>query len=109
MIHKVACPVEKIGTGYLTWERHCASLIICTCTTCTTCTAVEGLICSSPVINNHYMDFLVVLIAGTSLSFSDADSDGIPDTYDNCPDLLNADQADTDNDTIGMVIMNMSC
>jgi uncharacterized repeat protein (TIGR01451 family) len=31
----------------------------------------------------------------------DADDDGIPDLYDNCPDFQNADQADEDRDGIG--------
>ena len=32
---------------------------------------------------------------------ADADSDGITDAADNCPNLANADQLDTDNDTMG--------
>ena len=30
------------------------------------------------------------------------DGDGVPDAYDNCLDLPNGEQADADNDTIGM-------
>ncbi len=36
-------------------------------------------------------------------SFSDQDSDGIPDSSDNCPNNPNPDQADTDGDGIGDV------
>ena len=32
---------------------------------------------------------------------SDADSDGVPDELDNCPQVANADQADSDGDMIG--------
>ena len=32
---------------------------------------------------------------------SDADGDGVPDELDNCPQVANADQADSDGDTIG--------
>ena len=31
----------------------------------------------------------------------DSDHDGIPDKNDNCPELINADQADADDDGIG--------
>lgn len=33
----------------------------------------------------------------------DSDSDGVPDTYDNCPTAANSDQADIDGDGIGDV------
>jgi hypothetical protein len=36
-------------------------------------------------------------------SATDSDSDGIPDSSDNCPDNCNSDQLDADNDTIGDV------
>lgn len=39
-------------------------------------------------------DFVVIGIA-------DADNDQIPDAIDNCPDILNVDQADKDNDGVG--------
>ena len=32
------------------------------------------------------------------------DGDGVPDGFDNCVDLPNGEQADVDNDTIGMKI-----
>ncbi len=32
---------------------------------------------------------------------SDADGDGVPDDFDNCPQVANADQADSDGDMIG--------
>ena len=54
---------------------------------------------------------LVGSIAGTprptgivflpSLGDDDADDDGIDDTEDNCPEILNADQTDTDADGLG--------
>jgi hypothetical protein len=31
----------------------------------------------------------------------DTDSDGVPDTPDNCPTVANPDQADSDHDCIG--------
>ena len=31
----------------------------------------------------------------------DTDGDGVPNDYDNCPDLPNGEQADVDNDNIG--------
>jgi len=34
---------------------------------------------------------------------SDSDGDGIPDTEDNCPDVANPDQADSDDDGVGDV------
>ena len=30
-----------------------------------------------------------------------SDGDGIPNQYDNCPQLANAEQTDTDNDGLG--------
>lgn len=41
-------------------------------------------------------DNVVVLSEAT-----DADWDGIPDIFDNCPDVSNADQVDTDRDRLG--------
>ncbi len=48
----------------------------------------------------------VVTIGGVSDTFSvttllDTDADGIPDVSDNCPNIANANQADTDGDGIG--------
>ena len=34
------------------------------------------------------------------------DGDGVPDDYDNCPDLPNGEQADADGDNIGRYILN---
>lgn len=39
----------------------------------------------------------------TSITGPDGDGDGVPDSEDNCPLTPNADQADTDADTIGNV------
>jgi Leucine-rich repeat (LRR) protein len=36
-------------------------------------------------------------------SFNDIDNDGVPDAIDNCPTVVNADQADLDGDGIGDV------
>lgn len=38
--------------------------------------------------------------------FPDADSDGVPDSVDNCPDLRNPSQTDDDGDSIGDVCDN---
>ncbi|MDM8522467.1 SBBP repeat-containing protein [Desulfococcaceae bacterium HSG8] len=35
--------------------------------------------------------------------FADSDEDGVPDAQDNCPDISNADQEDTDGDNLGDV------
>jgi len=35
------------------------------------------------------------------------DGDGVPDGFDNCVDLPNGEQADVDNDTIGMKILTV--
>ena len=37
----------------------------------------------------------------TVIAGVDTDDDGITDEFDNCPAVKNADQLDTDNDTIG--------
>jgi len=35
------------------------------------------------------------------------DGDGVPDGFDNCVDLPNGEQADVDNDTIGIKILTV--
>jgi secreted trypsin-like serine protease len=46
---------------------------------------------------SHYSDF----IASVLTTVPDSDSDGIPDSSDNCPLTPNSDQLDTDTDGIG--------
>ncbi|MCH8087016.1 MAG: thrombospondin type 3 repeat-containing protein, partial [Chloroflexi bacterium] len=41
--------------------------------------------------------------SGNHPQFPDADGDGVPDVIDNCPDVVNSDQADADDDGIGDV------
>jgi len=46
-------------------------------------------------------DTVTITAAGTAPI--DADSDGVPDDYDNCPSVANSNQTDTDGDGIGDV------
>jgi uncharacterized protein (TIGR03382 family) len=52
-----------------------------------------------PALDSDYN--FVVLVNG--VAYSDADSDGVPDTDDNCPLLSNAGQVDIDSDGFGDV------
>lgn len=54
--------------------------------------AVEDFLVASPKLN---------ISKANPASEEDGDSDGIADDEDNCPDLANDDQLDTDNDGIG--------
>lgn len=56
-----------------------------------TITATDGLISGSATLT-------VTAPADTVI---DTDADGVPDTYDNCPDVPNPDQIDSDADGIG--------
>lgn len=40
-------------------------------------------------------------VRGAAFAAGDADGDGVPDAVDNCPDVANADQTDTDGDQLG--------
>ena len=49
------------------------------------------------------LPFLMVALIGTVMppAFADHDGDTIDDAVDNCPDIANEDQADTDGDGVG--------
>jgi hypothetical protein len=47
--------------------------------------------------DNGQFDFIITAESGTE----DTDNDGIPDIVDNCPEVSNADQLDTDSDGLG--------
>src|SRR3972149_4188953 len=49
------------------------------------------------------LPFLMVALIGTVMppAFADHDDDTIDDTGDNCPEVANEDQADTDGDGVG--------
>src|SRR3990170_6776643 len=49
------------------------------------------------------LPFLMVALIGTVMPpvFADHDGDTIDDAVDNCPDVANEDQADTDGDGVG--------
>ncbi len=44
---------------------------------------------------------LLLLCLGQGCPFADADGDGVPDTSDNCVNVVNANQADRDGDGVG--------
>jgi hypothetical protein len=44
---------------------------------------------------------LVVTGSAAAQGFADADRDGVPDQYDNCPKVANRDQNDSDGDRVG--------
>ena len=44
---------------------------------------------------------LTLLLSLSSLALAGADGDGVPDDTDNCPNVANADQLDTDSDGFG--------
>jgi MYXO-CTERM domain-containing protein len=46
-------------------------------------------------------DIQVLQAPGSCVTPTDADADGVADADDNCPDVVNADQRDTDGDTEG--------
>jgi hypothetical protein len=46
-------------------------------------------------------DFIYAIYVDTGSPPPDADSDGVPDSSDNCPAVANTDQTDTDNDSEG--------
>ena len=46
---------------------------------------------------------LTLLLSLSSFAFAGADGDGVPDDSDNCPNISNADQLDTDSDGLGNV------
>jgi hypothetical protein len=46
-------------------------------------------------------DFIYAIYVDTGSPPPDADSDGVPDSSDNCPAVANTDQTDTDGDGIG--------
>ena len=43
----------------------------------------------------------IILCCCTSIAFADSDGDGVSDETDNCPNVVNADQLDTDSDDLG--------
>lgn len=47
------------------------------------------------------VDFFVSAPKGPPLVVVDRDNDGVPDDRDNCPDVANSDQADSDKDGVG--------
>jgi len=47
-----------------------------------------------------------IVVSGALVPPVDTDSDGIPDSEDNCPTISNANQADTDGDNVGDVCDN---
>lgn len=47
-----------------------------------------------------------ILVTGEPISVADSDQDGISDANDNCPNIVNPNQADQDNDTVGDVCDN---
>jgi hypothetical protein len=49
----------------------------------------------------NYNSATVSVLLNTPDAAPDADSDGVPDSTDNCPAVANADQADADGDGIG--------
>ena len=48
-----------------------------------------------------FLGVLVLFVPGCPPVNEDRDSDGVIDAVDNCPDDVNADQADSDNDGTG--------
>jgi hypothetical protein len=53
--------------------------------------------------SDSYADFVLSLFGETQPEDADGDSDGVPDTMDNCPTEPNADQADLNGDAAGDV------
>jgi Pectate lyase superfamily protein/Thrombospondin type 3 repeat len=51
--------------------------------------------------NNAFIDWFKLHNLGTTPPSTDTDTDGVPDSSDNCPAVANADQADTDGDSVG--------
>jgi len=44
---------------------------------------------------------IILFLSLSSLSLAGADGDGVPDGTDNCPNVVNSDQLDTDSDGLG--------
>ena len=44
---------------------------------------------------------VILFLSLSSLSLAGADGDGVPDGTDNCPNVVNSDQLDTDSDGLG--------
>jgi hypothetical protein len=51
--------------------------------------------------NNAFIDWFELHNTGTAPPPTDTDTDGVPDSSDNCPAAANPDQADTDGDGVG--------
>lgn len=51
----------------------------------------------------YYSEIITVIITSENVPNDDLDNDGINNSEDNCPEIANADQADSDSDGIGDV------
>ena len=61
-------------------------------------------------VTNNLVRLTVKFKTGTlqfDISFYCSDGDSIPDHYDNCPKVPNADQTDTDEDGLGDQIFHI--
>lgn len=54
-----------------------------------------------PTIDEEYFGWIPTAIVLMKRVAGDRDGDGVPDALDNCPDVANPDQADSDNDGVG--------
>ena len=100
--------VVHISSGSAIWAGSNAAHRVVTETGCGTRSL--DLVTSSVNTSNPPASTFTVILKDQSLHYTvtadcgddpDSDGDGVPDADDNCPDVANADQADTDGDGAG--------